>query len=78
MSISFFIFTFVIVWWISLFAVLPFGVKTVKSPDALHYAGAPEKANILKKGLITTVVALIITYGIHQLLLWAPIDIRNG
>jgi len=78
MSISMFIFTLVNVWWISLFAVLPFGIKREDNPEALHDAGAPKPVSMSKKMLITTVVAIIITYGIHQLLLWAPIDIRNG
>lgn len=78
MSVSLFIFTFINVWWISLFAILPFGVRRVESPEPMHDAGAPEKANLKKKFLINTVVALAITYGIHLLLLWAPVDLRNG
>lgn len=61
MSTSLIIATYFTVWWITLFAVLPFWVKTPENPDALHDAGAPEKPHLLKKFLVNTLVAAIVT-----------------
>ena len=54
-------FIFALTWWMVLFAVLPFGVKTPDAPGYGHDPGAPEKPMIKQKLLITTLLAIIIT-----------------
>ena len=62
MSLTTGIVTFIIVWWTSLFMVLPFGIKgqweegEVKDGSA---PGAPVKPQILRKFAITTGLAVI-------------------
>jgi predicted secreted protein len=52
---------FVIIWWTTLFAVLPLGTKPVASPDqSTGWRGAPAQARIGRKLLINTVVSLAI------------------
>lgn len=46
-----------IIWWLTLFMVLPFGVKHHEDKGEGHDAGAPDKSNILIKMGINTVVA---------------------
>jgi predicted secreted protein len=50
-----------IIWWVVLFAVLPFGVKNAHENDAKvgdgHDAGAPVAPLLLRKALVTTLVA---------------------
>jgi predicted secreted protein len=62
MSITTGIVTFIIVWWTSLFMVLPFGVKGQweegKVGDGSE-PGAPVKPQILRKFMITTGMAVI-------------------
>ncbi len=62
MSITTGIVTFIIVWWTSLFLVLPFGVKSQweegKVKDGSE-PGAPVKPQILRKFAITTGVAAV-------------------
>lgn len=48
---------YVVIWWLVIFAVLPFGVRTPDKPDFGHDAGAPADARIKLKAAITTVVA---------------------
>jgi predicted secreted protein len=55
-----------VMWWIVLFAVLPFGVRTVDAPDQGHDAGAPVAPHLLKKALVTT----LITSALYALLYW--------
>ncbi len=47
---------FVMIWWTSLFVVLPWGVRR----DEGLGTGAPQLANIKKKFLITTALAAVI------------------
>ncbi len=46
-----------VVWWIVLFAVLPFGVKTVETVEAGHDAGAPVSAHMIRKVVATTAIS---------------------
>lgn len=61
MSISMAIFTFINVWWVSLFFILPLGVSQEEKEQAHHYAAAPGKVNWKKKLVQTTLVAAGIT-----------------
>ena len=49
-----------VIWWIALFAVLPLGVKRVENPPPGHDRGAPERPQLLRKVMITTLVAAVV------------------
>ncbi len=52
---------YVLIWWTALFAVLPLGIKPVDDPDALTgWRGAPERPQLRRKLLLTTLVATLI------------------
>lgn len=51
---------FLVVWWLVLFCVLPFGVNE-KTTQEGHASSAPAKPNLRKKMLITTIIAIFIT-----------------
>jgi len=51
---------YAVIWWIVLFAVLPWGVSRTENPEAGHDHGAPSKANIGRKFLWTTLIAAVI------------------
>ena len=60
MSLSLSLATYFIVWWLTLFMVLPFGVKTQEEEGEIvpgSVESAPAVPNILKKGLITSIIA---------------------
>jgi predicted secreted protein len=57
-----------VIWWIVLFAVLPFGVKNVAETGAVvgegHDPGAPVLPQLARKAVITTVAsALLLALG---------------
>lgn len=54
------IFIFLVIWWLTLFAVLPWGIRRTESADAGHDPGAPANPMLLKKALITTAIAAVI------------------
>jgi predicted secreted protein len=65
-----------VIWWTVLFAVLPFGVRNSHEVGEVvqegHEAGAPVVHGLVKKALITTVIAAVV-FGI---IYWAIVN-RN-
>ena len=53
---------FFIIWWTVLFAVLPFGNQIPEGEDQLlgTQEGTPKNPRIMRKAMITTVVAVIV------------------
>lgn len=51
-----------VIWWITLFAVLPFGVRTEDSVVLGNDAGAPKQSRIGLKLVINTFVALAVWF----------------
>jgi predicted secreted protein len=52
--------TYVVIWWITIFAVLPWGVHPAQKDDLGHAAGAPANPRLLFKAAVTTVVSGVI------------------
>jgi predicted secreted protein len=59
------IIVYVLVWWITLFAVLPLWVTPSEPDDPGHAAGAPQRPRLLLKMAITTAVAALIWVAIY-------------
>lgn len=90
MSIGAVVAIYFIVWWTSLFAVLPWGVRSqAESADITPGTdpGAPVRPGLGKKLLATTIVAAVITAGIVYLItsgivaledLPMPFDTKDG
>ena len=53
-------FVFVIIWWVVIFAVLPFGVRRDEEPDAGHDPGAPKNPMLWRKMAVATVITGVI------------------
>ncbi len=53
---------YVIIWWVVIFMVLPWGVQTIGSDDVArgHASSAPRRPRILLKAAVTTVVAAVV------------------
>jgi predicted secreted protein len=58
---------YVIIWWVVIFAVLPFGVRPTAENDIGHAAGAPENPRLWLKAGITTVISAAIWLGFYAL-----------
>lgn len=60
-----------IVWWLCLFAVLPFGVRSPAeagaTPDPGTDPGAPVRPLLLRKALATSLLAIVVTAGVLYL-----------
>jgi predicted secreted protein len=56
-----------IVWWLVLFMVLPFGVRThAEEGDVVlgTTSSAPANLNLVRKMIITSIISAVIVYGI--------------
>jgi len=51
---------YVIIWWIVLFTILPFGIKKPDKVEKGHADGAPQNPFIVKKFIITSLIAFIL------------------
>ena len=65
MTIASAIVVFVIVWWLVLFIVLPWGIRRVENPEAGHEPGAPVNPRLWLKAGITTAIALVVWGAIY-------------
>jgi predicted secreted protein len=70
-----------VIWWIVLFAVLPFGVRNAAESDVTvgdgHDAGAPMAPQLLKKAVVTTIVSALIYAAVSMLLSSGYLDFAN-
>ena len=72
MSIVSLIAIYFVVWWIVLFAVLPFGVRTQDEEGDIVLGSAhsaPTRPLLVKKAFATTIVSAIIVFGF-----WLAVD----
>lgn len=60
-----------VLWWLVLFAILPFWVRNEPDPEADHRLGtelgAPDEPHLLRKAIVTTVVSALlfaVLYGV--------------
>lgn len=70
---------YVVCWWITLFAVLPIGVRGVhEATDAPpgHEPGAPQAPNLKRKALWTTGIAFFVWLLVLGLIFIDPMGIR--
>ena len=51
---------FVIIWWVVLFMVLPWGVSRLENPEVGQERGAPEKPRRWIKARITTAISFVL------------------
>jgi predicted secreted protein len=53
---------YVVIWWVVIFMVLPWGVQTIDEKDIAkgHASSAPKRPLLLRKMAVTTVVAAIL------------------
>jgi len=58
---------YLVIWWTILFAVLPLGVRRAENPGRGQDPGAPEKPQLRRKAIITSLVAAVLWLGFYFL-----------
>lgn len=77
MSLSLGIFTFINVWWVTLFFVLPVGVRMSASKSTLDYAGAPQPHKWKKIIFINSIISLCVTLLLALLIRGGAFSLEN-
>ena len=57
-----------VIWWLVLFAVLPFGVRSQHEADDVTLGtdhGAPHQPLLVKKAAVTTIIAAVVFAGVY-------------
>ena len=67
---------YIIIWWVVIFAVLPFGVRPAPKGDPGYAAGAPANPRLVLKAAVTTAVATLIWLGLYAAVRNNLIDFR--
>jgi len=49
-----------IIWWVIVFTILPIGIKKPNKAEKGHAEGAPQNPQILKKFIITSLIAFVL------------------
>ena len=60
---------YLVIWWTVLFAILPLGVRRRENPGRGQDRGAPERPDLVRKAIITSIVAAVLWiafYFLHQ------------
>ncbi|HSF90830.1 MAG TPA: DUF1467 family protein [Paracoccaceae bacterium] len=71
---------YIFIWWITLFAVLPFGVRTQQEAGEVVPGtpeSAPEKPRLLRVFAINTIVATIVFAVVYSAIVFRWINIEN-
>lgn len=68
---------YVIIWWLVIFAVLPFGVRPATRDDIGHAAGAPANPRLWLKAGVTTLVATAVWLGFYAVVASDLIPLRE-
>ncbi len=59
---------YVVIWWIVLFTVLPWGAHAPENPEKGHAASAPVRPRLLLKFAVTTVIAGFVFAGVYWII----------
>ncbi len=77
MSVFTGILVFTLIWWVVLFTVLPWGLRVPDEQEPGHASSAPTNPNLVKKFIITTVIATLL-FGVAYFLIESDlISFRN-
>jgi len=58
---------YVCIWWVVIFAVLPWGVRTPAANSEGFDPGAPENPRLLLKAVITTAISALIWCAVYAI-----------
>ena len=70
---------FVMIWWVVLFAVLPFGTRPVDvETEAGGWRGAPERPLLVRKLIATTLITAVLWLGAMTVIRSDWLSFRHG
>lgn len=77
MTLASLVVVFVITWWCVFFMALPWGNRAPEESGEGFAESAPERPRLWIKAAVTTAIALVITWGIHYVVIHDLISFRE-
>ena len=68
---------YVIIWWLVLFTVLPWGNRAPETPGTGHATSAPARPRLLLKFIVTTGIATLLWGGVYALIASGWVSLRD-
>lgn len=68
---------YLLLWWLTLFMVLPWKVQPARKGDKGHAAGAPERPMLVGKLLVTTAIAAVLFAIVYALIHYDVVSFRR-
>jgi predicted secreted protein len=68
---------FIIIWWLTLFLVLPWGIRRTENPEEGHDQGAPARPMLVRKLLITSGITIILFAAVYGVIEMSGISLRE-
>jgi predicted secreted protein len=68
---------YVVIWWLAIFAVLPWGVRPAEKGDLGAGAGAPANPRLWLKVGITSIVAAVLWLVMYAIIRSGFVDLRS-
>ena len=70
---------YILIWWVTLFAVLPIGTRAAEQPDDVSgWRGAPAQPRLWMKVGITTLVACVLWLAAYAVIVSGWVSFRDG
>jgi predicted secreted protein len=71
------IFVYLILWFLSMFLALPWGVKIPEKPEIGHGSSAPHQPRLLLKAAVSTLLAAVLWVALDVIILSGWISFRD-
>ena len=68
---------YVVIWWLAIFAVLPWGVKPAEKDDLAHASGAPANPRLWLKVGLTSIVAAVLWLIMYAVIRLGLVSLRT-
>lgn len=68
---------YVIIWWLVLFTVLPWGSRAPDAPEPGHATSAPARPRLLLKFVVTTLIATLLWGGVYLFIESGLVSLRD-
>lgn len=72
------VFVYVLVWWIVIFTVLPWGNNPAEKIESGHASGAPANPRMRQKLIATSVISLIVTAAIFAIIHYTDFSFHDS
>jgi predicted secreted protein len=68
---------YVVIWWIAIFAVLPFGARLSDEGDLGRAAGAPANPRLKLKVVVTSLIAAVLWLALYWAVTHGVVNFRD-